>query len=197
MTVPPCRPIRLKCPTELRCHSRCANPGELTAAQEPPFAPGMRNSGSQIVREIHYVTLRTGQGNALRAIAARQSHFSQINRVLRDIHRAYAQPIDVEALACKAGMSPATFHRHFKKITFFSRTNTSSVFASTRPECYSLTTMPAPVVSKQRLVIRAPPSSVASSSDFTGQHPVPTRGKDACWGDRIYARIKSTDSTRR
>jgi len=76
--------------------------------------------GSQIVREIHYLTLRSGQGNALRAIAARQSHFFQINRVLRDIHRAYAQPIDVEALACKAGMSPATFHRHFKKITFFS-----------------------------------------------------------------------------
>jgi AraC-like DNA-binding protein len=75
--------------------------------------------GPQIVREIHYLTLRSGQGNALRAIAARQSHFFQINRVLRVIHGAYAQTIDVEELACKAGMSPATFHRHFKKITFF------------------------------------------------------------------------------
>lgn len=76
--------------------------------------------GKQIVREIHYLTLRSAQGETLRTIAARQSHFFQINRVLRDLHREYAEPMDVGALAAKAGMSTATFHRHFKKITFFS-----------------------------------------------------------------------------
>ncbi len=73
--------------------------------------------GPQIVREITYRVLCGEQGGALRAVANRQSHFSQIARVLRRIHLEYSSSIDVESLAGEAHMSVSTFHHNFKAVT--------------------------------------------------------------------------------
>lgn len=73
--------------------------------------------GPQIVREIIYHVLRGKLGGNLRALAAPDSHFGRISRVLNRIHADYARPYDVGTLARDAGMSVAAFHNRFKAIT--------------------------------------------------------------------------------
>jgi AraC-like DNA-binding protein len=73
--------------------------------------------GRQTVREIFYRVLHGEQGGALRALASRDEHFSRIARVLKLVHAEYANPLSVEELARKAGMSVAAFHHYFKLVT--------------------------------------------------------------------------------
>lgn len=73
--------------------------------------------GSQIIREITYRVLTGPLGANLRALAAPQSHFGHITRVLNRIHADYARNFDMETLAREAGMSVSTFHAHFKNVT--------------------------------------------------------------------------------
>lgn len=73
--------------------------------------------GPQIIREITYRVLTGPLGANLRALAAPQSHFGQITRVLNRLHADYANNHDVETLAREAGMSVSTFHAHFKNVT--------------------------------------------------------------------------------
>jgi len=73
--------------------------------------------GPQIVREICYRVLCGEQSGALRAVAARRGHFSQISKVLRRIHADYAAALDVESLAREASMSVSTFHQNFRDVT--------------------------------------------------------------------------------
>ena len=73
--------------------------------------------GRQTVREIVYRVLQGEQGGALRALASRDEHFSRIARVLKHVHAEYANPLSVEELARKAGMSVAAFHHNFKLVT--------------------------------------------------------------------------------
>ena len=76
-----------------------------------------RMLGRQTVREIIYRVLCGEQGGALRALASRDEHFTQIARVLKHIHTEYAGPFSVEGLAKRARMSVAAFHHNFKLVT--------------------------------------------------------------------------------
>lgn len=76
--------------------------------------------GPQFVREIVYRVLRGEQGEVLGALAAGNTHFARISRILDHLHRDYARPIDVESLARQAKMSPSVFHQKFKAITTMS-----------------------------------------------------------------------------
>jgi AraC-like DNA-binding protein len=76
-----------------------------------------RMLGRQLIREIVYRVLRGEQGDALRALANRNDHFTQIARVLRQIHTDYAQPLTTNELARLAGMSVSVFHQNFKRVT--------------------------------------------------------------------------------
>ncbi len=80
-------------------------------------ADDARILGPQIIREIIYHVLRGKLGRNLRALAAPDSHFGQISRVLNRIHTDYARNYDIPALARDAGMSVAAFHTRFKAIT--------------------------------------------------------------------------------
>ena len=80
-------------------------------------ADDARILGPQIVREIIYHVLRGKLGRNLRALAAPDSHFGQISRVLNRIHTDYARDYDITTLARDAGMSVAAFHTRFKAIT--------------------------------------------------------------------------------
>jgi AraC-like DNA-binding protein len=73
--------------------------------------------GRQLVREIVYRVLCGEQGDALRALANRNDHFTQIARVLRYIGTDYAQPLTTNELAKRAGMSVSVFHQNFKLVT--------------------------------------------------------------------------------
>ena len=80
-------------------------------------ADDARILGPQIIREIIYYVLRGKLGRNLRALAAPDSHFGQISRVLNRIHTDYARSYDIATLARDAGMSVAAFHTRFKAIT--------------------------------------------------------------------------------
>ena len=76
--------------------------------------------GPQFVREIVYRVLQGERGEVLRALAARDTHFGQISRVLDHLHRNYAKAVDVESLARQAKMSPSIFYQKFKAVTTMS-----------------------------------------------------------------------------
>jgi AraC-like DNA-binding protein len=80
-------------------------------------ADDARILGPQIVREIIYHVLRGKLGRNLRALAAPDSHFGQISRVLNRIHTDFARDYDIASLARDAGMSIAAFHTRFKAVT--------------------------------------------------------------------------------
>jgi AraC-like DNA-binding protein len=71
-------------------------------------------------REILYRLLQGPQGVALRQIVRTGSSLSQIRRAIAWIKEHFHEPIRVETLADLAGMSAATFHRHFKAATAMS-----------------------------------------------------------------------------
>lgn len=73
--------------------------------------------GPQIVKEILYRVLTGPQGFNLRAMLGFDGHFSQITRVLNQIHNNYAKSWSVAQMAQGAGMSPSVFHQHFKSVT--------------------------------------------------------------------------------
>jgi AraC-like DNA-binding protein len=80
-------------------------------------ADDARILGPQIVREITYHVLRGKLGRNLRLLAAPDSHFGQISRVLNRMHTEYARHYDIAMLARESGMSVAAFHTRFKTIT--------------------------------------------------------------------------------
>lgn len=71
-------------------------------------------------REILYRLLQGPQGGALRQIARADSRLSQVRRSLEWIRTHFDEAIRIETLAEIAGMSPASFHRHFRAATAMS-----------------------------------------------------------------------------
>jgi len=73
--------------------------------------------GKQIIRELLYQVLRGPRGGALLALVSRQTHFSQISRVIRRIETRYTENLTVDQLAADANMSVSAFHHNFKSVT--------------------------------------------------------------------------------
>jgi len=71
-------------------------------------------------REILYRLLSGGQAPMIRRIAAAESRLRQVSRAIAWIRDNYAQPFSVERLAAEVGMSPSSFHSHFKAATSMS-----------------------------------------------------------------------------
>lgn len=68
-------------------------------------------------REITWLLLNGPMGPALRQIGLAGSHLARIARAIACIREGFADQLNVRQLAEVAGMSPATFHRHFKAVT--------------------------------------------------------------------------------
>ncbi|EJA3500095.1 AraC family transcriptional regulator [Salmonella enterica] len=73
--------------------------------------------GKQIIRGILYHVLMGPRGGALLALVSRQTHFSLISRVLKQIEMKYTENLNVEQLAAEANMSVSAFHHNFKAVT--------------------------------------------------------------------------------
>lgn len=71
-------------------------------------------------REILYRLLQGPQGGVLRQIVLADSRLSQVRQALTWIRTHYDQPLRIDKLAGLAGMSAASFHRHFKAATAMS-----------------------------------------------------------------------------
>jgi len=79
----------------------------------PVLAPLIR-------REIVWRLLNSPLGRNLRQIGFADTRLSRIGRTIAHIRDHYDAPLNVPSLAALAGMSPATFHRHFKAATALS-----------------------------------------------------------------------------
>lgn len=73
-----------------------------------------------IQREIVYRLLVGDQGTRLRQIASTGSPSQQIAKAIDWLKSNFKQPLRVEDLAAKAGMSTSTFHHHFRSMTALS-----------------------------------------------------------------------------
>jgi AraC-like DNA-binding protein len=73
-----------------------------------------------IKREILYRLLIGEQGPRLRRIAEVGSQSEQIARAIDWIKANFTEPFHIDDLASKVGMSPSTFHHHFRKMTALS-----------------------------------------------------------------------------
>lgn len=71
-------------------------------------------------REILYRLLQGPQRSTLLQIATADSRLSQVRRAIGWIRSNFDQTLRIEALADMAGMSAASFHRHFKAATAMS-----------------------------------------------------------------------------
>jgi AraC-like DNA-binding protein len=88
--------------------------GLLDAPQDiPVLAPLLE-------REILYRLLQGPQGGVLRQFARIDSRLSQVRHAIAWIRTHYDQPLRIGTLAALAGMSAASFHRHFKAATAMS-----------------------------------------------------------------------------
>ncbi|MGN6356588.1 MAG: AraC family transcriptional regulator N-terminal domain-containing protein [Novosphingobium sp.] len=84
-----------------------------TPEDAPVLAPMIR-------RELLYRLLRSDTGGALQQIARADSRVSRIHRAIQWIKANYDAALGIDALADLAGMSRASFHRHFKAVTAMS-----------------------------------------------------------------------------
>jgi AraC-like DNA-binding protein len=70
-----------------------------------------------ILKEIHFRLLIASHGAMLRQLMRRDSHASRVSRAIDRIRTEYRGPLAIASLAEDAGMSPSSFHEHFKQIT--------------------------------------------------------------------------------
>ncbi len=73
-----------------------------------------------IEREIIWRLLTGPQGDVVRQIGVADSNLSYVSRAIDWIRHNYAEPMRIEHVARLAGMSPSTFHRHFRAVTAMS-----------------------------------------------------------------------------
>ena len=73
--------------------------------------------GPMITREIYYRLATAPFGGMLRNLIRRDSHASAISRAIALLRRDFRSPIEIPKLASSIGMSPSSFHKHFKSIT--------------------------------------------------------------------------------
>ncbi|MCB1348574.1 MAG: AraC family transcriptional regulator [Maritimibacter sp.] len=74
------------------------------------LGPGLR-------REIHYRLLLSPIGSMLRDLLRADSHGSRVAEAIRRLRAGFRAPLSVPELAREAGMSPSSFHAHFKAVT--------------------------------------------------------------------------------
>lgn len=89
----------------------------LRLLEKPSDAPIL---APLIEREIIWRLLTGPQGETVRQIGLADSNLSYVSRAIGWIRDNYAEPMRIEELAQVAGMSPSTFHRHFRAVTAMS-----------------------------------------------------------------------------
>ncbi|WP_149536326.1 AraC family transcriptional regulator [Siccirubricoccus phaeus] len=72
------------------------------------------------LREMHYWLLAGRHGAAIRRLGWPEGQVQRVARAVALLRAEFAQPLPVERLARAAGMSPSSFHRHFRAVTSLS-----------------------------------------------------------------------------
>lgn len=74
----------------------------------------------QLVRELHYWLLAGRHGSAIRRLGSPESHAHRVARAVKVLRAEFAKTLPVDRLAAVAGMSPSSFHQHFRAVTSLS-----------------------------------------------------------------------------
>lgn len=69
------------------------------------------------IRELHYWLLAGRHGPAISCLGWPDGHAQRIARAVKVLRTEFARPLPVERLASVAGMSPSSFHHHFRNQT--------------------------------------------------------------------------------
>ncbi len=75
---------------------------------------------ASLLRELHYWLLTGPQGSVLRALGRPNGVGQRIARAVAILRAEFDRPVRVERLAAAAGMSPSSFHQHFRAVTSLS-----------------------------------------------------------------------------
>ncbi len=75
---------------------------------------------AQLVRELHYWLLAGRHGPAIRRLGWPEGHARRVARAVAVLRAEFARPLTVDRLAAVAGMSPSSFHHHFRAVTSLS-----------------------------------------------------------------------------
>jgi AraC-like DNA-binding protein len=75
---------------------------------------------TQLVREMHYWLLAGRHGSAIRRLGWPDGPVQRVARAVAVLRSDFARPLPVERLAAIAGMSPSSFHEHFRAVTSLS-----------------------------------------------------------------------------
>ena len=75
---------------------------------------------AQLIREMHYWLMVGKHGPAIRRLGWPDGHVQRVARAVTMLRADFARPLPVERLAAAAGMSPSSFHQHFRAVTSLS-----------------------------------------------------------------------------
>ena len=75
---------------------------------------------AQLVREMHYWLLAGRHGDAIRRLGWPQGNGQRIARAIAVLRAEFASALPIDRLAAEAGMSPSSFHHHFRAATSLS-----------------------------------------------------------------------------
>ncbi len=75
---------------------------------------------AQLVRELHYWLLEGKHGASIRRLGWPDGHAQRVGRAVALLRAEFARPLSVDQLAATAGMSPSSFHQHFRAVTSLS-----------------------------------------------------------------------------
>jgi len=75
---------------------------------------------AQRLRELHYWLLEGQHGAAIRQLGWPEGPSQRVARAVAVLRAEFTRPLPVERLAATAGMSPSSFHQHFRAITSLS-----------------------------------------------------------------------------
>jgi AraC-like DNA-binding protein len=73
-----------------------------------------------IMRELHYRLLQSEQFGRLAQMAIGDGRLRRVSGVIAWIKEHYAEPLQIDALAKRANMSPSALHNHFKAVAAMS-----------------------------------------------------------------------------
>lgn len=80
----------------------------------------LRMLQAQLVREMHYWLMAGRHGAAIRRLGVADGHLHRVALAVALLRAEFAKPLPVERLAAEAGMSPSSFHQHFRAATSLS-----------------------------------------------------------------------------
>jgi AraC-like DNA-binding protein len=85
--------------------------------ERPASVPVLR---TQLVREMHYWLMAGRHGAAIRRLGWPDGHAQRVGRAVAALRAEFTRPLRVARLAAIAGMSPSSFHQHFRTVTSLS-----------------------------------------------------------------------------